>query len=104
MGLYIIKKKKYPFLIIKYPYNIIMEKLPLEIENIIMDYKSQLEVAEKYQKCINEIKESYYSCFNDFYSTYKYKNVKRQILLLEKLYIWKNDIRIDLNGDLYGDL
>ena len=32
-----------------------MEQLPTDLQNIIMDYKYQLEVSEKYQKVINEI-------------------------------------------------
>ena len=32
-----------------------MEQLPLDIENIILDYKAQLEHREKFQKCLEQI-------------------------------------------------
>lgn len=33
-----------------------MDFLPVELENILLDYKSQLEHVEKYKKCLNKIK------------------------------------------------
>lgn len=36
--------------------NNIMEQLPLDIEKIIMDYKYQLEITDKYDKIVKDIK------------------------------------------------
>lgn len=51
-----------------------MELLPLELEKIILDYKNQLEIADKYQKCLDIISKIKYSA-NDHFSAY----VERQV-------------------------
>lgn len=37
-----------------------MELLPLELEEIILDYKNQFEITDKYQKCLDEINKIIY--------------------------------------------
>ena len=37
-----------------------MNNLPKDIENIILDYKEQLEIAEKYQNLLNQMKRDVY--------------------------------------------
>ena len=36
-----------------------IDKIPIVLKNIIIDYKNQLEVSEKKQKLLNEFKNSY---------------------------------------------
>jgi len=55
-----------------------MNTLPLELENIINEYVEELTVAEKFNKCLNEIENIYYYCDNDKFSVRYYK--KRKVL------------------------
>lgn len=38
--------------------------LPEDIENIIINYKKQIEISKKFKKCIKEINKIKYSCIN----------------------------------------
>lgn len=43
-----------------------MELLPIVIKNIIMEYKRQIELTEKFNKCILEIQQIRHFIWNDF--------------------------------------
>ena len=65
-----------------------MEFLPLDIENIILDYKSQMEHSEKTKKLIREF--NYFS--NPFCSAltiYNIKNQRRGFYYYRNLYYTK---------------
>lgn len=55
--------------------------LPLEIENIVMDYKKQLDTAEKFKKVLTEIKNIQYTLYD-----FEYLGRKRKVSIL----IYKN--------------
>ncbi len=73
-----------------------MEKLPVCLEEIVLDYKNQLEVSEKFDKCLVELKkvskiikiECEYEWINEIVSGQSWNGV----------YIVTNFI--DQNGDL----
>jgi len=83
-----------------------MNFLPKELEDIILDYKTQLENNDKYKLCLNNIKmknhmiyhgrEYYYDCGDNFYCP--------NMLLI---YIWSNnengngDNTIQIDEDIF---
>ena len=52
-----------------------MEKLPLCLENLILDYKSHMEIVEKYDKVVNQFTKLRLHCL------YHYKIVNRTDIL-----------------------
>ena len=56
-----------------------LEDLPLELENIILDYKEQLELTEKYDNVMKELHTHiivYFEIFSFPITIIKYKNKK----------------------------
>lgn len=84
-----------------------MDFLPLEIENIIMDYKEQLELNDKVKRINDEIKYTIkYELYNDDYTSYLFNYKKREKIIYfhykHCLYISKEDLRS--NRDIDFDL
>ena len=61
-------------MIIKFILTLIMDFLPQELENIIINYKHQLEHKETYQRCMNELLNmKRYTKYH--YDVYRYNNM-----------------------------
>ncbi len=73
-----------------------MQKLPLCLEEIILDYKNQLEVTEKYDRCMEELlDETKYEIF-DKYANYSQMIRGNRIITWER-YFDIEDTTLPLN-------
>ena len=74
-----------------------MEQLPTDLQNIIIDYKYQLEVSEKFKKCMRElVTNTVYDLDNDYISKRYFKNKNKITSVFYSLYELQLDEKTDL--------
>ena len=64
----------------------LLKLLPLELEELILDYKYQLEISKKYKFCIDNIKCIDYQIIGNHSIRERYNQVHKQIVITDSYY------------------